>query len=266
MSLKQKRGFLRLSDDEEKAVPTEMWDFPDYGDPTKPAKETALNYDPGWVPHIEQEPEEEPFVLTEEQIEIIKAGAYQEGLQQGQEAGLAQGFEQGKVEGFEQGKLEGQQVGHAEGVASGQEEIAEKVASLVKLSDQFAEPLQTLNAQVERQIVDMVLTLTREIVHVEVQTNPQCILEALKESVTALPVANREIKILLNPQDHKVVLDAYGNSELDQRQWQLVCEPALNVGDIQIEAGDSSVSFLVEERIRSVIKQFCSTNHHRGDQ
>ncbi|GAL30790.1 flagellar assembly protein FliH [Vibrio variabilis] len=37
-------------------------------------------------------------MLTEEQIEQIKQGAYQEGLFQGQEAGFKQGYDKGKEE------------------------------------------------------------------------------------------------------------------------------------------------------------------------
>ncbi|GAL14747.1 flagellar assembly protein FliH [Vibrio astriarenae] len=44
-----------------------------------------------------------------------------------------------------------------------------------------------MNAQVEKQLVDMVLTIAREVVHVEVQTNPQVILDTIKESVDVLP-------------------------------------------------------------------------------
>jgi flagellar assembly protein FliH len=41
-------------------------------------------------------------------------------------------------------------------------------------------------------------------------------------------------------------------------------EPALNRGDVQIEAGESSVNYRMEERIRNVIQSFCGVNRHQG--
>ncbi|CSI65081.1 flagellar assembly protein H [Vibrio cholerae] len=78
------------------------------------------------------------------------------------------------------------------------------------LANQFAQPLDLLNAQVEKQLVDMVLALTKEVVHVEVQTNPQVILDTVKASVEALPIAGHAITLKLNPEDVEIIRQAYG--------------------------------------------------------
>ena len=120
MSGDRKRGFLRPEEDNTVAQP-QKWGLPDYtSDVSIQAKETAFNYDPGWMPTVEEAIEEEELILTEEQIELIKQGAYQEGLHQGQEAGFKQGYEKGKEEGFA--------AGHAEGMKS----ESSKVSPLVK--------------------------------------------------------------------------------------------------------------------------------------
>ena len=141
--------------------------------------------------------------------------------------------------------------------------IEEHVQTFIGLANQFAQPLELMNAQVEKQLVDMVLTLVKEVVHVEVQTNPQVILDTVKASVEALPISGHAITLKLNPEDCAIIRQAYGEQELDLRNWTLVSEPALNRGDVQIEAGESSVNYRMEDRIRNVLHSFCGTNRHQ---
>jgi len=264
MSLERKRGFLRLDNDELVEKP-ERWGMPDYTSQThKQAKETAMNYDPSWMPIAEPVAEETPKELTEEEIELIKQQAYQEGLHQGQEAGFKQGYEKGKEQGTQEGHQEGLEAGKIEGVAAGQEFIQQQVQTFVNLANQFAQPLELMNAQVEKQLVDMVLTLVREVVHVEVQTNPQVILDTIKQSVESLPISGHAITLKLHPDDVEIIRSSYGAEELEFRNWTLMAEPALNRGDVQIEAGESSVNYRMEDRIRSVIQSFCGVNRHQG--
>ncbi len=261
----RKRGFLRIEDDATADQP-KKWGLPDYGLEThKQAKETALNYDPSWAPIFAEPEEQGPLELTDEQIELIKQQAYQEGLHQGQEAGFKQGYDKGKQQGFEQGHEEGLNAGKIEGVAAGQEFIQQQVQIFVNLANQFAQPLELMNAQVEKQLVDMVLTLVKEVVHIEVHTNPQFILETIKQSVEILPIAGYAISLKLHPDDVEIIHSAYGDEELNIRNWTLLSEPALNRGDVEIVAGESSVNYRIDDRIRSVIQSFCGVNrHHQG--
>ncbi|CAH0525176.1 flagellar assembly protein FliH [Vibrio hippocampi] len=264
MSGERKRGFLRPSEDNT-AESTHSWGLPDYtSQTTQHAKETAFNYDPSWSPTDEPEVDEAPLELTEEQIEIIKQGAYQEGLFQGQEAGFKQGYDKGKEEGLAAGHAEGLQQGQADGVAAGEEYIKQQVDTLMELANQFAQPLELVNNQVEKQLVDMVLALTKEVVHVEVQTNPQIILDTVKQSLDVLPVTGHAITLKMNPVDVDIIRAAYGDQEIETRNWTLVVEPSLNRGDLFIEAGESSVSYKMEDRIKSVLQSFCGTNRHMG--
>lgn len=263
MTGERKRGFIRLGSDAS-VDPPKKWGLPDYAaEQNKKAKETALNYDPAWIPNFDEPESEPPQSLSEEEIALIKQAAYQEGLEQGQAEGYQQGFEQGKQAGFEVGHQEGMSAGEAEGLEAGQAQIQQQVEHFLSLANQFAQPLELMNAQVEKQLVDMVLKLVKEVVHVEVQINPQVILDTIKESVEALPVAGHTIQVKLHPDDCEIIKQAYGEEDLTLRQWTLNSEPALNRGDVQIEAGESSVNYRMDERIRSVLQRFCGTNRHQ---
>jgi len=263
MSGERKRGFIRL-DSGENVEQAKKWGLPDYTSESHyEAKETALNYDPGWIPNFEEPEPEEPAVLTEEEIELIKQAAYQEGIEQGKAEGYQEGFKLGQEAGHKVGQEEGFQSGHTEGLEAGQQIIQEHVHTFMNLANQFAQPLELMNAQVEKQLVDMVLSLVKEVVHVEVHTSPQVILDTVKASVEALPISGHAITLKLHPEDGEIIKQAYGKNELDTRNWTLVSEPALNRGDVQIEAGESSVNYRMEERVRNVLHSFCGSNRHQ---
>ncbi|PJC88266.1 flagellar assembly protein FliH [Vibrio sp. HA2012] len=265
MSLERKRGFLR-PDEEGANVKPERWGLPDYTqESSREAKNTAFNYDPGWKPDFEPPKEDIPVELTAEDIETIKRSAHEEGYHQGQEAGFTAGYDKGKEQGLEAGQAEGFELGKTEGITAGQEYIRQQVDIFMNLANQFAQPLELMNAQVEKQLVDMVLAITKEVVHVEVQMNPQVILDTVRESVEALPISGHPITLKLHPDDVAIIQSAYGEAELDCRNWTLVTEPSLNRGDVQIEAGESSVSYKMEERVRSVLQSFCGVNRHQGE-
>lgn len=221
MSGERKRGFIRPGADDATVTP-QKWGLPDYGaDTHKAAKQTAFNYDPGWIPHFDEPEQEAAHELTEEEIALIRSAAQQEGFEQGQAEGYQQGLEQGKAEGLQAGHQEGHAQGYQDGVAEGQALIQEHVQTFMALANQFAQPLDLLNAQVEKQLVDMVLALTKEVVHVEVQTNPQVILDTVKASVESLPIAGHAITLKLNPEDVEIIRQAYGEQEIETRNWQI---------------------------------------------
>ncbi len=93
----------------------------------------------------------------------------------------------------------------------------------------------------------MVTSLTRELIRVEVQTNPQVILNTIREVIGALPIAGRQTQLSLHPDDLALVKQAYGEDNLAERHWTLQAEPALNRGDLQVHSGDSCVDYYIED-------------------
>ncbi|MGR2768055.1 flagellar assembly protein FliH [Photobacterium ganghwense] len=260
MSTDRRRGFLRVS--EHQAQELERWAYPDYSDEQSSMAENALNYDPQW--HVEplelEEEEQGPPPLTAADLEAIRQSAYEEGLLEGREAGHAEGFALGQTEGLEQGKQQGLEQGLAEGLAQGEARIQEQVGLLTQLMDKLSTPLAQVDNDVEQQLLRLVTGLTRELIQVELNTNSQVILQTLREGIAALPIANQTVIIQLHPDDATVIKEAYGEASLAERQWQLQAEPALNRGDLVVQAGDSTVEFPVQERIRHLLTQFIVVN------
>ena len=145
----------------------------------------------------------------------------------------------------------------------GKEYIQQQVESM-NLANQFAQPLELMNAQVEKQLVDMVLCLVKEVVHVEGANQPSNYSRYGEAVCRSAAYFGHPITLHLNPDDVAIIRSAYGEEELDCRNWTLVAEPSLNRGDVQIAAGESGINYRMEERIKSVLNSFCGANRHQG--
>lgn len=263
MSTDRRRGFMRVS--EHQAQELERWAFPDYAEEQLAPRDNAISFDPQWEPEpLEPEEEPGPPPLTAADLDEIRQSAYEEGLSEGRTAGHSEGYELGKQEGLDAGLIEGREQGHAEGLQQGQAEIATHVAALVKLAEQFATPLQQLDSEVEKQLVEMATSLAKELIRVEVQTNPQVILQTVREVIAELPMADRTVTLQVHPEDLEIIRDAYSDDDLEDRQWKLQAEPAMNRGDLHVQAGDSSVGFFMDDRIRQLLQQFQGVNQQHG--
>lgn len=259
MSFERRRGFLRVT--EHQAQELERWAYPDYADDHSAPIDNAINYDPQWQPELPEEEEEQgPPPLTAADLEDIRHSAYEEGHAEGIAAGHTEGFEAGKTEGLEAGQQEGLEQGLQQGLEQGQVQINEHVAHLTALIEKLATPLQQLDSDVENQVLNMVTSLARELIRVEVQTNPQVILNTIREVIGALPIVDRQVQVHLHPEDLDLVKQAYGEENLSERNWSLQAEPSLNRGDLQVQSGDSSIDYMMEDRIRHLLNQFNGVN------
>ncbi|MGF1686041.1 flagellar assembly protein FliH [Photobacterium japonica] len=265
MSTDRHRGFLRVA--EHQAQELERWAYPDYSDEVESAPDNALNYRHDWhEPAFEDENEPGPPPLTAADLEAIRESAYEEGQTEGRASGYQDGFAQGQTDGLEQGTAQGLEQGLAQGLEQGQQQITEQVTHLTQLIEQLATPLAQVDNAVEQELLRLVTGLTRELIQVELKTNTQVILQTLREGIATLPVANQTVIIQLHPDDLAVVKTAYGDDNLAERQWRLQAEPALQRGDLQLQAGDSTVDYQMESRIRDVLSGFIGRNAQQAMQ
>ncbi|PSU91329.1 flagellar assembly protein FliH [Photobacterium kishitanii] len=262
MSNERRRGFMRVS--EHQAQELERWAYPDYSN-DEHESENAFNYDHQYYLDQQQrqpepEPEPPPPPLTAAELEAMQQSAYDEGVDQGRQAGHSEGFSQGHAEGITAGHAEGLAQGLQQGLEQAQAQIDQQVALLTAVMDKFADPIAQVDTDVEQQLLLLVNGLTKALIRVEVKTNPQVLLNTLREVVATLPIAEREIKMHLHPEDVALVNASFDEADLQQRKWSLVAEPSLQRGDLQLECGSSSVDYLIDDRIQHSLTTFNDLN------
>ncbi|RVU41328.1 flagellar assembly protein FliH [Rheinheimera riviphila] len=255
----------RISDDEpaaktapaQKAAPTES---------TMPVVSPASLYKTNALYKKRPEPgerlsaknEEELVIkpLTADDIEQIRQAAFDEGSSQGKEEGFGQGYSEGREQGYQDGLLQGQAEGKKQGLSEGEQLIRDQLAQLQFLMNQLQQPLQKVDAEVEQSLLHLALQMAQAVIGVEVKTNPQCILNTLREAVDALPYQADKLIIKLHPADVAVIQQHYSPEDIAERLWQIRSEPALERGDCRVESTESSVDRTLKTRLQSSLEHF----------
>ena len=189
------------------------------------------------------EPEEEvrPRWPTAEELETIRRQAHDEGFAEGREAGHQEGHDKG----YKAGEKEAKKL---------EQEQKKRLQTLEALIGAQAEPLAQLDDEVQEQMVRLVLTLSRQVIRRELQTQPGEILPVIREAVALLPMSARDVRVHVHPDDHRFLNELLGEDE-SGRAWRLVDDPSLSRGGCVVQAERSRVDATLERRLAQLASQ-----------
>jgi flagellar assembly protein FliH len=173
-------------------------------------------------------------LLTAEQLEQIQKQAYEEG------------FVQGKREGFE--------FGHREALSSGKTALRERLDRLDAIVRTLEAPLKQLDDRMEREIVDLVIAIVRQLVRREVKTDPAQIIGVVREALAVLPISSRNVRVVLHHDDAELLRETYDVSE-KELGWSIVEDPIMERGGCKVVTEVSQVDATLESRLTALITQ-----------
>lgn len=153
-------------------------------------------------------------------------------------------------EAFEQGLQEGREAGRAE--------VRAQVERLAGMFYDLAKPFEVLDAEVERELLTLAMALARQIVRRELKADPTQIIGIIREAIAALPVAAREVRVHLHPEDAAVVKQHLAPTE-NERAWAIVEDPVMARGGCQITSATSRIDARLETRLGGIVSELLGT-------
>jgi len=174
-------------------------------------------------------------------------------------SGLADLQAEAHAEAFAQGLAEGREAGRGE--------VRAQVERLAGMFYDLAKPFEALNAEVERELLTLAMALARQIVRRELKTDPTQIIGIIRDAIAALPVAAREVRVHLHPEDASVVRQNLAPTE-SERAWTIVEDPVMARGGCQITTTTSRIDTRLETRLAAILSELMGTerqtSHLRG--
>jgi len=174
-------------------------------------------------------------------------------------SGLADLQAEAHAEAFAQGLAEGREAGRGE--------VRAQVEKLAGMFYDLAKPFEVLNAEVERELLTLAMALARQIVRRELKTDPTQIIGIIRDAIAALPVAAREVRVHLHPEDAAVVRQNLAPTE-SERAWTMVEDPVMARGGCQITTTASRIDARLETRLGAILSELMGTERqtpqHRG--
>ncbi|MGB5540236.1 MAG: flagellar assembly protein FliH [Gammaproteobacteria bacterium] len=154
-------------------------------------------------------------------------------------AGMDAG-QQAREKGFEQGRQEG--------LEAGRKQVLAQLAVLQRLMQTLATPLAELDEQVEKELVALAMTVARQVVYRELQTDPGLVLGAVRKALGVLPAGLRDVRVHLHPEDARLVRDLLAAGEAEAG-WQIVEDSVHERGDCRVSTPNSQVDATTEARL-----------------
>ncbi|HEX2791745.1 MAG TPA: FliH/SctL family protein [Steroidobacteraceae bacterium] len=164
-------------------------------------------------------------------LDAVEREAWDKGYAEGHEAGLA-------------AALQEQQ--------SAQAEIDRRVQHLGSILEFMARPIAEVDDQVQRQLALLAGAIARQVVRREIKLQPDDIIGLIRDTVSLLPVASREVRVHLNPEDARLVRSRLAEVT-SERAWSITEDPILPRGGCRVTSDNSTIDAQVEQRLGAAI-------------
>jgi flagellar assembly protein FliH len=149
--------------------------------------------------------------------------------------------------------------GHAAGLAAARSEsqqalnqLKTQVATLDKMLGAIAQPFKDLDAQIEEQLVQLAVSIARQLVRRELRMDPGQVIAIIRETVALLPAATRDVRVHLHPEDATVVREKLATPTAD-RAWTIVEDPVMPRGGCRVTTDTAHIDARMETRIQSIM-------------
>jgi len=142
--------------------------------------------------------------------------------------------------------------GYKEGLQAGQKEIKETVEHLNTIMNALNAPFAELDAQVEEELVKLSITIAKQLIRRELKIDPGQVVAVVREAIACLPVASRNVRIFLHPEDAAVLRENLAATE-GESAWTIVEEPVMSRGGCRIVTDTSRIDATVEKRLNGII-------------
>ncbi len=185
-------------------------------------------------------------------LEQAREAAIQTGHDEGYEAGHAKGHKIGHAAGQQQGYKEGFDQGQREGRDQGMEQIRQAQQTLDDLITSCAASLTTIEEDMGQAMIRLAVHIAQQVVHSTVQTQPEKLLDLIRDVVTLEAEPDTPIQLSVHPDDLPLVQDSI-DSNPERSAWRAVADDGITQGGCHISTPLGDIDATLETRWQRVI-------------
>ena len=155
----------------------------------------------------------------------------------------------------EQSEARGYEAGMAKAKAEMEGQVNElkaHIQRLDKLLQFMSRPLEELDADVEKMLLQLTLTVGKQLARRELRIDPAQVIAIIRESLQDLPTAAREARVHLHPEDASIVRERLAEPS-NERAWRIVEDPTMSRGGCIVKTETSRIDARLESRINTII-------------
>jgi flagellar assembly protein FliH len=158
-------------------------------------------------------------------------------------------------EALQESEARGYQAGLAKAQAQSQvslDGLAARVRQLDAILELLGQPLAQLDTEVEKELLHLALAVGKQLARRELRIDPAQVIGIIRESLSQLPAAARDVRIHLHPEDAATVRERLAQPT-NERAWTIVEDPTLTRGGCMVRTENSQIDVRLESRVNAVI-------------
>ena len=132
------------------------------------------------------------------------------------------------------------------------DELLERTRRFGHILDLLAKPLQELDDSVCESLAAVVEAIVRQLMRRELKTGPEQIIGVVRTAVAELPMAARDVRVHLHPDDAALLREKLVEPASD-RAWRVVEDPVLTRGGCRVSSENSTIDARLEARIGAAV-------------
>lgn len=152
--------------------------------------------------------------------------------------------------------------GHEAGMKAGEADVLKRAARYDQLLVALAKPFDELDDTVEKQLVELAMTVVRQLFRRELKLDPTHIVGVVREAIALLPVASRDVRVHLHPEDAALVRETLSPAD-GERAWAIAEDPLVARGGCRISTENSLIDAQAETRLNAVINAIAGDERQR---
>ena len=150
--------------------------------------------------------------------------------------------------------------GHVEGVRKGEAELKVrivevdvKITALQAIIETLAKPLEELDAGIETELTRLAMIIAKHLVRRELRLDPTQVIGIVRHTVGLLPIAARNIKVHLHPDDAAILRGKLA-TPVGEHEWELREDPLMARGGCRVTTDTASIDARVESTIAAAMR------------
>ena len=147
---------------------------------------------------------------------------------------------------------EAYELGLKEGRQSGEEEVRRRVDRFDQLLIALSRPFDQLDESVEKQLVELAMTVVRQLFRREIKMEPGHVIGVVRDAIKLLPAASREVCVHLHPDDAALVRDSLALADGEQA-WSIAEDPLIARGGCRVTTDNSEIDAQADTRVSAII-------------
>lgn len=142
-----------------------------------------------------------------------------------------------------------QRQAHDEGYQAGYQEGSQRIAALLNAMEQA---LQQADQDIAQDLLNLSLEVARQMVQQTLKTNPEILLNTIREAISSLPHFNQGAHLVLHPDDATMVRASMGE-QLSHTGWKIFEDAQIARGGARVETAHSQIDATLANRWQRIV-------------